>query len=381
MKTLFFFCLIFCLIFSRLCFGYETDQFTTPKEPLADIGDDFTLFLMKEIHSTINEVNHKEDLRDNIKKMEKELITLEQKENEREDSTYSHLVKERKIKELKTRFDLMQTILGIVKLISIKIGGTFTWQEQLDGVFGLPFSIFPYKNNLKNNMPINYRSSKFNTIYSYSGFNRLISPTYFVFCSTLRAFDIYFGADKPGHMFNQGFQYYEIYQQSINEKQTKETALKKIMDYGSEIENKWFGMLVDGVYSNADLAANMAGFHFYKNLFEEIQLNDILYAPLLILQDDGTIVLNPEYNNKEKAFVAKFFTLHLNEAFNPSHIEKLQREIVTKAIKNRCEKFMKFYQVEDREVLKQTIDSMNLWNNIPYGHNNENLLRVDEICY
>ncbi len=367
------------MIFSCTSYSYETDQFTTPPGPLADIGDDITLYMMKGIHSAIDEVNHKEELKEKLRKLEEELKIVEQQNDFQQFSSMSSLNTE--IRELKTKLELMQTVPGIVKLITGNIGVPLTWQEQLDGVFGLPYTIYPFKNNIKNNLPVTYTSSRFNTIYSYSGIKRGIPTSFMMFASTMHAFDLYFGSDKLGHMLNQGYQYYEMYQQAINENQSKETALKKIVDYGIKSENQWFGLLVDGVYSNGDLAANIAGFHLYKNLFEEIQLNETKYAPLLILHEDGTVSLNPEYNNNEKAFVSKFFTLHLNEAFNPSHIESRQRPRVKKAIEKRCEKFLKFYHVEDREVLKQTIDSMKLWNNISYGHNDEDLLRVDEICY
>lgn len=371
--------LIFFMIFSRISYGYETDQFTTPNGPLADIGDDITAYMMKGIHSAIDEVNHKEVLRERLRKLEEESRIQEQQNIDGMQFSTTPLQKE--IKELKSKLELMDSIPGIVKLITKKIGEPITWQEQLDGVFGLPYSIYSFKKNVKNNLPVTYTASRFNTIYSYSGLQRGIPTSYMMFASTMHAFDLYFGSDKLGHMLNQGYQYYEKYQQALAENQSKEAALKKIVDYGIKSENQWFGLLVDGVYSNGDLSANIAGFHLYKNLFEEIELNETKYAPLLIVQVDGTIVFNPEYDNNEKAFVSKFFTLHLNEAFNPSHIEALQRPYVKKAIKDRCEKFLNFYHIEDREALKKTIDSMKLWNNISYGHNDEDLLRVDEICY
>ncbi len=194
-KKLFF--IFFLMLFQyELSLGYETDQFTTPDGPLADVGEDFTAFFLKEISVTVEEVNGQEYLLAEIEKLESRLIELKEKEVDKYDSPHASIPLGKKIKKLKERLELMQTASGIVRLISDRIGGAMTWQDQLDGVFGLPFSIFPYENNLKNNMPITYIPSRFNTIYSYSGFHRIISPTYFVMCSTMQAYGVYFGSDN-----------------------------------------------------------------------------------------------------------------------------------------------------------------------------------------
>ena len=352
------------------CFGYETDQFTTPPSPLADIGDDLTVFLMTEIYAALGEI-----------KLEEEKLNSEIKDAEKKYSKSESTVDQEELSNLKIKYNRLETPAYMTQLIGLKLGEVFFWQDQFDCVFGLPFSIFPYPDNLKNNLAITYASDRFDTIYAYSGFHRIISSSYFVFCSTMQAFDVYFGVDKLGHLFNQGFEYYQIYQQAITENKTREAAFKEILDDGMESENKWFGLLVDGVYSNADLAANMAGFYFYRNLFEEIELNGVVYEPLLVWQDNSKIVLNSKYIHHEKEFIAKFFTYHLNEAFNPSHIEAMQRGIIRNAIKKRCENILKFYHIENKTTLKEAMDSLVLWHNMPYGHNGEDLVRLDETCF
>lgn len=352
------------------CLGYETDQFTTPQSPLADIGEDLTIFLMAEIYTAIGEIN-----------TEEEKLNNEIKDAEKKYSTSESILDQQKLSNLKAKYNRIETPSYITQLIGLKLGEVIYWQEQLDGIFGLPFSIFPYADNLKNNLAITYTADRLDTIYAYSGFHRFMSSSYFVFCSTMLAFDVYFGVDKLGHLFNQGIEYYQIYQQAIMENKTIEAGVKEILDYGIDTENRWFGMLVDGVYSNADLAANMAGFYFYKNLFEEINLNGVIYAPLFVLQYNSKIVLNSKYIHHEKEFISKFFTYHLNEAFNPSHIEVMQREIIRSTVKNRCKNIIKFYHIENKTTLKEAMDSLILWNNMPYGHNSEDLVRLDETCF
>jgi hypothetical protein len=379
MKLIF---LLSYILYSTLTFAYETDQFTTPKAPLADVGEDLSAHITKQISIIITDLNNKDALDEKIKILNSKLALTDPNDFEFDSSNNSQRsTLTRQLKILNPKKEATKTTAGIVNIIADEIGGSFTWQDQLDGVFGLPLSIFPNKHNLKNNEPITYIPSRLNTIYSFSGFHRLISSSYFVFCSTMRAYDIYFGVDKLGHFFNQGHDYYKIYQQTQLEKLPISEAYKRMENLGIESENKWFGLMVDGVYSNGDLAANMAGFHFYKNLFEEITLNNISYAPLLLINDDGKIIFNPIYDGKENDFLKKFFTWHLNEAFNPSYIEKLQRPIVRHSIKKRCENFKQFYNIDNYNDLKTKIDSMKLWNNISYGHRGDNLLRVDEICF
>lgn len=65
------------------------------------------------------------------------------------------------------------------------------------------------------------------------------------------------GADKLGHFFQQGYQYYDIRNRS-----SQATA----ESFGRYTEIAGAGLATTGVYSNADLAANLAGLTFYDQL-------------------------------------------------------------------------------------------------------------------
>ncbi|MGK5089087.1 hypothetical protein WDW86_16135 [Bdellovibrionota bacterium FG-2] len=325
------------LFISTTSFGYETDQFSTPSGPLADLGDDLTAFVAQKIQLTLDDVNYKNTS--------------------------------------------PPSPADITESLAQNLGDAVFSQEQRDAIFGLSFSIFSYESNSKDGVPITFTPSRFKTIYSYSGFHRIISSSYFVMSSTIRAFDIYFGVDKLGHFFTQRMEYLKIFNTSISKGDSEEVALANAVAFGVKTENRFFGMISDGVYSNGDLAANVAGFYFYKNLFEQISLDGINYASLLVINSDGSVSLRPEYVDNLNGFVAKFFSQHLNEAFNPSHIEFMQRPIIRRAIRNRCERLNFFYNLGDQRSVKETVDSMSLWHQVPYGHNNANLLRLDEICF
>lgn len=346
------------LLCSFNALSYETDQFTTPAKALPDMGEEFSRFMMREIEVVVERANHKEDLLLEIKKIESEKLTKSSRE---------------KIESLKIEYDLSQTPSGVTKLIGNHIGHIFFIQDQRDGVFGLPLTIFPYPDGKIVGEDILFNPKKTQTIYALSGFHRGISASFFVFCSTIRAYGHYFGVDKLGHMFNQGIEYFDFYKKAKSETE----AMKTILDFGIASERGMFGLIVDGVYSNGDLAANMSGFYFYRNLFESIDLDGVTHSPLLSIEN-GRIIINKIDHHQ---FLAKFFTNHLNEALNPSHIEKMQRKAITKAIIKRCPDFLNFYEIKDKTQISNDIDSMNLWYGKNYGHNNEALLRLDDLCY
>ena len=65
---------------------------------------------------------------------------------------------------------------------------------------------------------------------------------------------IWIGTDKIGHYFEQGYDYYRFHDR------------KKALRFGVNTENTYLGLAVSGVYSNADIHANIKGMEFYNNL-------------------------------------------------------------------------------------------------------------------
>ncbi len=73
----------------------------------------------------------------------------------------------------------------------------------------------------------------------------------------LRVGDVYLGADKFGHFFTEGFSYYEMY-----------TAVDQYsaLQFGDLTESTLYGELTTGVFSYADLAANLNGLRFWNSV-------------------------------------------------------------------------------------------------------------------
>lgn len=74
----------------------------------------------------------------------------------------------------------------------------------------------------------------------------------------------YIGADKFGHFFDQGFEYYEIVNKNLDSKVGIEAAL----NYGIELEDGYYGMETTGIKSYADLSANYSGLKFWMSLYK-----------------------------------------------------------------------------------------------------------------
>jgi hypothetical protein len=73
----------------------------------------------------------------------------------------------------------------------------------------------------------------------------------------LRIGDTYLGADKLGHFFTEGYAYYERYLA-----EGEQSALL----YGDLTESSYFGELTTGIFSFADLTANLNGLRFWNSI-------------------------------------------------------------------------------------------------------------------
>ena len=78
---------------------------------------------------------------------------------------------------------------------------------------------------------------------------------------TVKVFGYELGADKLGHFTQEGYEYYKLYQRSPGPE-----GLRRAVAHGVRQEHTFYGTAVSGVYSNADLVANLAGLKFFLNL-------------------------------------------------------------------------------------------------------------------
>ncbi len=310
--------------------AYETDQYSVPTSDIQDVGEGLSLFIYRALMTTLNE--------------QKERRFADQSE--------------------------------FINSFRSKISGAITWEEQRDGVFGKSFGLF----ETSEKVPVLYNPGKTRSVYTLSGFHRIISPTFFVFSATMKAYGFYFGVDKLGHIFNQGFQYWEAYQSARAAGVSPARAAQAIVSWGIGTESGFFGEIVDGVYSNADLAANFAGFQFYQNIFKDLSKGDKVHPALLKMDpSSGLYIWNDQV--EPRALLVPFISNHLNEALNPSVLERLQRPLVQRAIFHRCRAWLKFYNNPRQADLRSETDQLKTWYGHYYGQVAKNTLRLDQICF
>ncbi len=77
----------------------------------------------------------------------------------------------------------------------------------------------------------------------------------------LRLGDVYLGSDKFGHFFSEGMTYYEMYATG---------GQTPALQFGDFTERTIYGELTTGVFSYADLAANLNGLRFWNSILAKL---------------------------------------------------------------------------------------------------------------
>lgn len=80
-------------------------------------------------------------------------------------------------------------------------------------------------------------------------------------CSTIQLAGILMGTDKPDHFWSQGYEYFRASKRGRHDA----AAIR----WGTSSERGRYGLLTSGAFSYADIAANWAGYQFYKQLLTE----------------------------------------------------------------------------------------------------------------
>lgn len=79
------------------------------------------------------------------------------------------------------------------------------------------------------------------------------------FAHLMRVDDIYIGTDKFGHFLDMGYAYFKkLYRDN--------KSLTEVLRFGERSERTYYGLAITGIYSYADLAANLDGVNFWKRV-------------------------------------------------------------------------------------------------------------------
>ena len=345
-------CIFLCvilLISPSAVAAFETDQFNLPAKPLADIGAEVSEYVRENIEKAINKINREIAARQNC---------LENKAAKNCESVAKN----------RERLVYLRSELALTREVFKRLGSGFppftasgSWMESHR------FAA----------QPARYKTGFKESIYA------AFPSNYLTISETVNLYGISFGTDKIAHIFQQGYTYLRIYERASAKGLSKESAVKRANDWGRKSERTFYGNLISGVYSNADLAANYAGLKFYLNLTREIVIGEALRPPLVV-PENGAWKFNENVDLAE-SLLKPFISEHLNEVLNPSIYTKAfgLRSSVRGHIKKRaCSEWKTAFPRLSRLDLEDRSRRLQTWFGEDYGFtNNENFITIANTCF
>lgn len=333
--------------------AFETDQFNLPPQPLADIGDEVSEYV-------------EQNLRKAIEKINAEILARQScLENNR---TKTAKTKCKSPTESKARLEYLRSEVAVARGVFDLLGaGTIPFTKSGSWMEKHQFKAQP---------------ARYKTGFSESIF--VVFPTdYLTISSTVKIYDAEFGTDKVAHFFQQGYSYYKVYKRAISEGFAPDKAVQKAIHWGKTSERTFYGTLVSGVYSNADLCANFVGMKFYLNLTREIKIGDFTKSAVLSLRNG--IWTFDESDDLRAILIKPFLSKHLNEALNSSIYTKLfgLRSYVRRTVRKRsCKEwrnqFPNFSQADFGEISQK----LELWHGEDYGFTkSKHFITISNTCF
>ena len=328
--------------------AFETDQYNLPSAPLADIGGEVSEYVQKNLIEAVDKTNAEILRRQSC---------LENKT--REKKCDSPEKERRRIEYLQTEDAIALAVFKLLGAGTIPYTKSGSWMES----------------HTFKNQPARYKTGFRKSIF-------LIFPTdYLSISSTVNLYGTKFGTDKIAHIFQQGFDYYKIYNRALREKSTPAEATRKAVRWGRRTENTYFGTLISGVFSNGDMYANFAGLKFYIGLTREIKIGDET-RPAILRLENGAWTFNDNGALSEN-LLKPFISNHLNEALNPSIFIPGLRAYVRRTVrKQSCADWRKRFPERTRDDFGNISNELKLWNGEDYGFkDSKKFVTIANTCF
>ena len=325
---------ILCILVGRVLLAFETDQYNLPPVPLADIGDEVSQYVEENLLTAVNKVNA------DIAAQE---ACLE--DAKRAKSCGSMADTKKKLAFLRSNDAVAHEVFKLLGDGSLFITKTGKW----------------FNNHKFQHTPDRYKIAYSKSIYVFMPLDySTMSPTVNLYGTEL-------GTDKIEHFFQQGYKYYTIRRDQMVSGKTASEAESKAVKWGQRTERTYFGLLVSGVYSNADLYANYAGMKFYASLTAAEQIGKSDRRPLLSL-DEGKWFVNKDVNLRD-SLIKPFITEHLNEALNPSGYAINIYPTVKRVVRNQaCPEWRQLLPTAKKEDLGSRSMALEKWEGEDYGY-------------
>jgi hypothetical protein len=172
-------------------------------------------------------------------------------------------------------------------------------------------------------------------------------------------------------------------------------ALAEAVRRGVRQESGFYGAMLVGVYSNADLAANYAGLKLYLNLTRPVRVGNYVRPALFILSKGQWVanidalaqagpvrsVTGPPSQRRADGFLRPFVSDHFNEALNPSRYKGPTRRTIRTRWQARAASWVAFYgSTRDAEAAR--LQRLATWHGEPYGHSAfDELVTAPDTCF
>jgi hypothetical protein len=209
------------------------------------------------------------------------------------------------------------------------------------------------------------------------------------FSSTVKVYGTYMGTDKFGHFTDEGISYYYAYRNAIDGGADERRAVAAAVRIGTDgimSESGLLGTAGTADYANGDVAANFAGFLFYRNLTEPVRIEGELRPPMLV--HDGIYwKLAPDIRG-DSGFFARFISDHLDEALNPGFFDAYMRPALHDAVRARTATLLRHYCDEngrprDKQWFDDKLHELSTYWGQDYGHRGryDELVSIGNACF
>ena len=327
--------------------AFETDQYNLPPLPLADIGDEVTEYTAENIRAAVIKINKEiEERRNCVSQESGNSRRCEPKNPE--------------------RLAYLRSEIAVVREVFKRLGSGFV--------------AFAKAGSWMDSHRFRSQPARYKTGYKRSIYVSL--PTnYFTISPTVKLYGTDLGTDKIAHFFQQGYTYYRIYKRAVAKGSSDREAIEKAINWGRMTENTYYGTLVGGVFSNADLAANYVGMKFYEGLTRPIAVNGSVRPPTLVLKE-GMWAIN-ETERVDHDLLKPFISNHLNEALNPSVLAPGLRSSVRSVVrKQSCAQWIALYPNRTKLDFERATAELARWNGEPYGSKkSDKFVTIANTCF
>lgn len=340
-------CPVLCLVLllNTAVPAFETDQYNLPPVPLADIGEEVSDHVERQLFAALAKINA--EITSRAKCLENKAVGCLSAEIERS-----------KLAQLRSEDAVASEFYNLLGKGSIFRSGFGRWMET----------------HKFRGQPDRYKTSYAETIFA------LKPSVYATLSPTIRVYGSELGIDKLDHFFQQGHDYHERITRETAKGKSYAESVTAAIKWGQRTERTYFGLLASGVYSNADLYANYAGMKFYENLTRPIQIGGKTIPPMVQL-NEGMWQINTSAVARRP--IKPFMTDHMNEALNPSAFRfTLVRSVRREVKKHGCPDWLAAYPEMTKAALADRQRSLQKWTGEDYGYTKKDrIVSLADLCF